>query len=99
MSTTSISEAEIIQSSESFQALLNNPPHAQQPALVALVEWVVEIGFVLVGMIANLAKALSDQADEAFETARQASAQSVASAAAATISTAPPQRDTTPSPK
>ena len=99
MSTTSVSEAEIIQQSEPVQALLNNPPRAQQPGLVALVEWIVKLGFALVGMIANLAKQLSDQADETFETARRASAQSVPSAAAATAGTASSQRGTATSPK
>jgi hypothetical protein len=73
MSTMSVSQEEIIEQSEPVQALLHNPPHAQQPGLVALVEWIVKLGFVLVDMIANLAKQLSDQADEAFETARQPS--------------------------
>ena len=96
----SLSQEEIIQQSEPAQTLLNNPPRAQQPGLVALVEWIVKLGFALVGMIANLAKQLSDQADEAFETARRASAQSVPSAAAATAGTATSQqRGTTTSPK
>jgi len=81
-----------MQQSEPAQTLLNNSPCAQQPGLVALVEWIVKLGFTLMGMIANLAKQLSDQADEAFETACQASAQSVPSAAAATAGTASSQQ-------
>jgi len=65
-SATSISQADIIQISKPVQALLNNPLHMPQPALAALVEWIVKVGFVLVGMIANLAKQLADQADEAL---------------------------------
>ena len=98
-SSLSVSQAEIITLSEPVQALLNNPPRAQQPGLAALVEWIIKLGFTLVGMIAQLAKQLADSTDEAFEIARHASAQFAASAAAATLGTAPPQRDTAPSPK
>jgi len=70
----------------------------QQPHLAMLVEWIIKLGFALVGMVANLAKHITDQA-EAFKTARHASAQSAQSAAAATTGTAAFQRDTTPSPK
>ena len=83
-SSLSVSQAEIITLSEPVQALLNNPPRAQQPALVALVEWIVKLGFALVGMVAQLANQLADRTDEAFEKARQASAQFAASATAAT---------------
>jgi len=98
-SSLSVSQAEIITLSEPVQALLNNPPRAQQPGLAALVEWIVKLGFALVGMIAQLAKQLADSTDEAFEIAHHASAQFAASAAAATVGTAPPQCDTAPSPK
>ena len=64
MSTMSLSQEEIIQQFEPAQTLLNNPPRSQQPALVVLVEWIVKLGFGLVGMIAYLAKQLSDQADD-----------------------------------
>ena len=98
-SATSISQADIIQSSEPVQALLNNPPRVPQPGLAALVDWIVKVGFALLGMVANLAKQLADQADEAYETARQASAQFSASMPAATAGTTTSQRDTAPSPK
>jgi hypothetical protein len=98
-SSTSISQADIIQSSEPVQALLNNPPRAPQPGLAALVEWIVKLGFALVGMVANLAKQLADQADEAYEKARQASAQTTAFVSAATAGTSTSQRDTAASPK
>ena len=98
-SSGALSQADIIEHSEPVQALLNNPPRAQQPHLAALVEWIIKLGFVLVGMVANLAKHLTDQADEAFETARSASAQFATSAAATTAGTAPSQRDTAPSSK
>src|SRR5258705_77577 len=109
----SVSQADIIQISEPVQALLNNPPRAQQPGLVALVEWIVKLGFALVGMIANLAKQLADQADKAFEVARRASAQFPAMSTATTTGhgtassgrataghgTTTSQRGTAPSPK
>src|SRR6266545_7099495 len=98
-SATSISQADIIQSSEPVQALLNHPPRVPQPGLAALVDLIVKVGFALLGMVANLAKQLADQADEAYETARQASAQFSASMPAATAGTTTSQRDTAPSPK
>ena len=98
-SATSISQADIIQSSKPVQALLNNPPRVPQPGLAALVDWIVKVGFALLGMVANLAKQLADQADEAYETARQASAQFSASVPAATTGTTTSQRGTTTSSK
>jgi len=90
-----LSQADIITHSEPVQTLLNNPPRAQQPHLAVLVEWIIKLGFGLVGMVANLAKHITDQADEAFKTAHHTSSQFAQSAAAATAS----QCDTTPSPK
>jgi len=71
-SVTSVSQADIIESSEPVQALLNNPPCPPQPGLAALVDWIIKVDFTIVGMVTNLAKQLVDQADEAYETARQA---------------------------
>ena len=64
-----LSQADIITHSEPVQTLLNNPPHMQQPHLAVLVEWIIKLGFGLVDMVANLAKHITDQADEAFKTA------------------------------
>src|SRR6266545_3210904 len=98
-SATSISQADIIQSSKPVQALLNNPLHVPQPGLAALVDWIVKVGFALVGMVTNLAKQLADQADKAYKTACQASAQFSTSVPAATTSTATSQRGTATSSK
>ena len=94
-----LSQADIRTHSEPVQTLLNNPPRVQQPQLAAVVEWIIKLGFALVGMVANLANHITNQADEAFETARHASAQFAQSAAAATAGTAASQHDTAPCPK
>ena len=100
MLTSSITEAEaeIIEQSEPVQALLNNPPKVQLH-LTALLNWIIQIGFALVGLIANLTKPIMDQQEELAESARLASVRSIPSAAAATAGTARSQCDTAPSPK
>ena len=93
MLTSSVTEAEIIEQSEPVQALLNNPPKV-------LLNWIIQLGFALVGLIASLTKPIMDQQEEFAKSARLASVRTIpTSLAAATASTTNTQRGPTASPK
>ena len=99
MSTSSVTEAAIIEHSEPVQALLNNPPKVQ-PHLTAFLNWIIQVGFALIGLIATLTKPIMDQQEEFAESARLASVRSIPiSSAAATAGTTNNQRGSTASPK
>jgi hypothetical protein len=99
MSTTSTTQAEIIDQSEPVQALLNNPPKVQ-PHLTALLNWIIQLGFALVGLIANLTQPIMDQQEEFAESARLANVRPIpTSSVAATAGTSRTPRGTDPSPK
>jgi len=99
MSTSSVTEAEIIEQSEPVQALLNNPPKVQ-PHLTVLLNWIIQLGFALMGLITSLTKPIMDQQEEFAESARLASVRTIpTSLAAATAGTTNTQRGPTASPK
>jgi hypothetical protein len=99
MSTTSTTQAEIIDQSEPVQALLNNPPKVP-PTFTALLNWIIQLGFALVGLIANLTQPIMDQQEELAESARQANVRSIpTSSAAATAGHSRTSRRTNASPK
>jgi len=93
MLTTLVTEAEIIDQSKPVQALLNNPPKVL-PQLTALLDWIIKIGFTLVGLIANLTKPIMDQQEDLAESTRQAKAHSMPASLAAATSTLSTSRGT-----
>jgi len=99
MSTSSVTEAEIIEQSEPVQALLNNPPKVQ-PHLTVLLNWIIQLGFALMGLIASLTKPIMDQQEEFAKSAQLASVRTIPTLlAAATAGTTNTQRGSTASPK
>ena len=95
---STITEAEIIEQSEPVQALLNNPPKVQ-PHLKAFLDWIIALGFALVGLIANLTKPIMDQQEELAESARLANVRSIPVSSAVATDTSRQPRDTDVSPK
>jgi len=99
MSTVSTTQAEIIEHSEPVQALLNNPPKLP-PNFKALLDWIIQIGFALVGFIATITQPIMDRQEELAESARRANVSSIpASSAAATAGHSRTSRRTPASPK
>jgi len=76
MSTISTTQAEIIEHSEPVQALLNNPPKVPPP-FTALLNWIIQLGFVLMGLVANLTQPIMDQREELAESAQLAKVSSM----------------------
>jgi len=99
MSTISTTQAEIIEHSEPIQTLLNNPPKVRPP-FTALLNWIVQLGFALVGLVANLTQPIMDQQEELAESARLAKVSSMpTSSVAATAGHSRTTRRTNASPK
>ena len=86
MSTMFITEAEIIKKSKPIQALLNNPPKVQ-PHLTVLFNWIIQLGFALVGLIANLTKPIMDKQGDFTKSAQLASVYAIPPPSAAATGT------------
>jgi len=55
---------------------MNNPPKVQ-PHLKAFLDWIIALGFALVGLIANLTKPIMDQQEDLTESARRANVSAI----------------------